>query len=97
MPPSYQSEIVATASAALLGVIGAIAITKPDLAGGAGLNEGVMRWLLYCIAGGGPKPSKPRPRADLSAIRIDQFVNLARTHLKRRLISFGGERPQKHP
>ncbi len=39
MPPSYQSEIVATASAALLGVIGAIAITKPDLAGGAGLNE----------------------------------------------------------
>ncbi len=39
MPPSYQSEIVATASAALLGVIGTIAITKPDLAGGAGLNE----------------------------------------------------------
>ena len=52
MPPSYQSEIVATASAALLGVIGTIAITKPDLAGGAVLNEGVMRWLLYCIAGG---------------------------------------------
>ncbi len=81
MPPSYQSEIVATASAALLGVIGAIAITKPDLAGGAGLNEGVMRWLLCCIAGGGPKPSKPRPRAALSAIRIDSFSPLRKCRL----------------
>ena len=87
MPPSYQSEIVATASAALLGVIGAIAITKPDLAGGAGLNEGVMRWLLYCIAGGGPTPSRARPTEALRLNRIDKIVNLARTHLKRRLIA----------
>jgi len=81
MPPSYQSEIVATASAALLGVIGAIAITKPDLAGGAGLNEGVMRWLLYCIAGGGPKPSKPKPRTAPGLYRIDTLSPLRKCRL----------------
>ncbi len=45
---------------------------------------------------GGPTPSKPKPRGGPDSKRSDQIVNLARTHLKRRLIAFEGERPQKH-
>jgi len=36
----------------LLGVIGAVAITKSGMDSGAGFNEGVIRWLLYAIACG---------------------------------------------
>ncbi len=35
----------------------------------------------------GPTPSIPSPRAVPNPKRIDKIVNLARTHLKRRLIA----------
>ncbi len=36
----------------ILGVIGAVAITKPELHGQTGVNEGIVRWLLYSLACG---------------------------------------------
>ena len=36
----------------ILGALGAVAITKPELAGEAGMNEGIIRWILYTIACG---------------------------------------------
>ena len=36
----------------ILGVIGAVAITKPELNGHTGVNEGIIRWLLYSLSCG---------------------------------------------
>lgn len=36
----------------VLAVIGAVAITKPELSGGAGLNEGIIRWLFFVLSCG---------------------------------------------
>lgn len=36
----------------ILGVVGAVAVTKPELNGQSGLNEGIVRWILYALACG---------------------------------------------
>jgi len=36
----------------ILGVIGAVAITKPELNGQTGVNEGIIRWLLFSLSCG---------------------------------------------
>jgi hypothetical protein len=36
----------------ILGVIGAVAITKPELNGQTGVNEDIIRWLLYSLSCG---------------------------------------------
>jgi len=38
--------------AGILGVVGAVAVTKPELVGPTGLNEGIVRWIFYIIACG---------------------------------------------
>ena len=47
-----KKDLEKLAVVCLLGVIGAVAITKPELSGEAGINEGIVRWLLYSLACG---------------------------------------------
>jgi len=47
-----KDDIGRVAFAGIVGIFGAVAITKPALAGQEGMNEGIIRWLLYVVACG---------------------------------------------
>lgn len=47
-----KADIEKLAFVCILAVVGAVAITKSDLTGDAGLSEGIIRWLLFTLACG---------------------------------------------
>ena len=47
-----KTDIEKLAFCCVLAVIGAVAITKPELSGDIGLSEGIIRWLFFALACG---------------------------------------------
>ncbi len=47
-----KADIEKLSFVCILAVVGAVAITKPDLTGDAGFSEGIIRWLLFTLACG---------------------------------------------